>query len=112
MADRIIITDDEERKARIKECSKQSSNTLFIFIYHNKQIGYNVVQNTDVVSNIYYNITFRPGRLYYMVCKDGALVRVNRGMIKEEYLQEYDKQAIDFVNNNKINIGQSTRPYS
>ena len=110
-ASRVITNDDEKKKAIVKECSKKYPYTLFVFIYHNKQIGYNVVHNEDVISNIEYNITFRPGRLYYMVCEDDTIVRINNGMIKEEYLSEYDKQAIDFVNNSKINIGRSTRPY-
>lgn len=61
------------------------ANHLTIGIYNNKQWKHNVVAEEDLDYHVAYNKTWRPGRIFYV---DGK--RVCNGMIKEEYLPEYD----------------------
>ncbi len=79
---------------------------LTMGIYPNEDYVYNVVLDEDLESHIEYNKTFRPGRLLYV---DGE--RVNNGMIKEEYLGDYDQIAKEFYENNNVNMNVATIPY-
>ena len=82
------------------------ANHLTLGIYNNKQYKFNVVSDEDLESHIEYNKTFRPGRIFYV---DGK--RVNDGMLKPEYLSEYDKIADEFYKNNNVDMSKPTIPY-
>lgn len=82
-------------------------NHLTLGIYGNKTYTYNVVRDEDLEYHIYYNLTYRPGRLLYV---DGK--RLNKGMIKEEYLGPYDEIAKEFyAKADRINMNVPTIPY-
>lgn len=82
--------------------------TLTIGIYHNKQWKYNVVRNVDLQSHIEYNLTLRPGRIFYV---NG--VRKNNGMLSKDKLPEYDalEKEIRTVLLKDVNLRKDTRPY-
>ncbi len=82
-------------------------NHLTLGIYPNYSYKYNVVRDEDLENHIIYNRTFRPGRLLYI---DGK--RIYNGLIKQEFLAEYDEIAKEFYENaSKINMNILTIPY-
>ena len=84
------------------------ANHLTIGIYNNRQWKHNVVAEEDLQSHIEYNKTWRPGRIFYV---DGK--RVHNGMIKEEYLKEYDalEKKIRTEILRDVNMSKVTTPY-
>lgn len=83
-------------------------NHLTLGIYQNKSYKWNVVTDEDLESHIEYNLTFRPGRIFYVDNK-----RLNNGLLDEDNLSEYDKIAYDFFKSadNTINMEIATTPY-
>ncbi|MCQ2979614.1 MAG: hypothetical protein MJ245_07445 [Clostridia bacterium] len=81
---------------------------ISIGIYPNKEYIYNIVSDSDLENHIEFNLTFRPGRIFYV---DGK--RLNNGCLKEECLKEYDDMASEIYNKLLDNINRSniTRPY-
>ena len=92
-------------------------NVLFLYIYSNMTMTYNVVAFDDIDNHIEYNRTWRPGRLMYCEEPDYGFIRLNDGCIKEEYLDEYDKIAKEFFEkhdrseSDDISRFNITRPY-
>lgn len=84
------------------------ANHLTIGVYSNEQWKYNVVRDEDLDHHIWYNKTFRWGRLLYV---DGK--RVYDGCHSEEILPKYDKIAEDVYSDliGKINMNNPTIPY-
>ena len=82
-------------------------NHLTLGIYPDHSYKYNVVRDEDVEEHIIYNQAFRPGRLLYI---DGK--RIYNGLIKQEFLVEYDEAAKEFYENtSRINMNILTIPY-
>ncbi|MEI3356650.1 MAG: hypothetical protein V8R81_06515 [Clostridia bacterium] len=82
-------------------------NHLTLGIYPDHSYKYNVVRDEDLEEHIIYNQAFRPGRLLYI---DGK--RIYNGLIKQEFLAEYDEIAKKFYENvSKINMNILTIPY-
>ena len=81
---------------------------LTVGIYPNKQWKYNVVREEDLAEHIDYNLTFRPGRVFYV---NG--VRKCNGLISPTRLEEYDKLEehirTDILKD--VNLYRNTRPY-
>ena len=76
-------------------------------IYPNKEYKFNVVADEHLENHTDFNIKFRPGRIFYV---DGK--RVNDGLLKPGYLDEYDKIAKDFFDNFDISkYNKPTIPY-
>lgn len=83
-------------------------NHLVLNIYANKDIKFNVVDNSDLIRNYIYNTIYRFGRIIYT---DG--IRTHNGCIKTEYLTKYDEKAKQFFEGYGKNIDRSrpTIPY-
>lgn len=83
-------------------------NHLTLGIYPNKSYKWNVVKDDDLDAHIEYNLTFRPGRIFYV---DNN--RLNTGLLDKNNLSEYDKIAYEFFKsaNNTINMEIGTIPY-
>lgn len=82
-------------------------NHLTLGIYPDHSYKYNVVRDEDLEEHIIYNQAFRPGRLLYI---DGK--RIYNGLIKQEFLAEYDEAAKEFYENTSgINMNILTIPY-
>ena len=82
-------------------------NHLTLGIYPDHSYKYNVVRDEDLEEHIIYNQAFRPGRLLYI---DGK--RIYNGLIKQEFLAEYDEVAKKFYENvSEINMNILTIPY-
>lgn len=82
-------------------------NHLTLGIYPDHSYKYNVVRDEDLEEHIIYNQAFRPGRLLYI---DGK--RIYNGLIKQEFLVEYDEAAKEFYENtSRINMNILTIPY-
>lgn len=88
----------------------QNKNVLFYYIYGNRDWKYNVVAPEHIESHIEYNKVFRPGRLMFRETEDGFEM-LNNGMIKEEYLEPYKKQAEEFFAKETISRAVITVPY-
>ena len=83
------------------------NNHLTLGIYPDHSYKYNVVRDEDLEEHIIYNQAFRPGRLLYI---DGK--RIYNGLIKQEFLAEYDEAAKEFYENtSRINMNILTIPY-
>lgn len=83
-------------------------NHLVLNMYTNKDIKFNVVDNSDLIRNYIYNTLYRFGRLIYT---DG--IRTYNGCVKSEYLEPFDNRAKQFFDGygRTINLSRPTIPY-
>lgn len=84
-------------------------NHLTLGIYHNKSYKWNVVKDEDLESHIEYNLTFRPGRVFYVDNR-----RLNNGLLSDNVINEYDNIANEFFKEAEIKIDMdiATIPYN
>lgn len=78
------------------------NNHLTVGIYPNGSYKHNVVAPEHLESHIDYNITMRPGRLFFV---DG--VCMNTGWFSQEDINKYQQLALGL----KVNMSEVTMPY-